>query len=268
MRVIPKKLVEMLWFFANRAGPDGPWAADPAAIGLDAASVQAVYQAVQAMEAARSHAAQAQNAARAAMLDYHTKARALREVGSGAITRIKGTAAASGDSAAAVYAAARIPAPHKPGVGARPGIPGRFRVTLRADGTLDLAWDCDNGPARGVLYEVWRSTDGGPLAPWGVVGGKRLIDKTLPVGVGQVLYEVTATRVARGAPGGILRGRPVRHSVAVGSVPKPLAGGTQSPAGHAGSTAGPAGGTSGGTQSPAKDTRAKAAAGHTAAMGV
>lgn len=215
MRVIPKKLVEMLWFFANRVDA---WGEDPAAIGLDEATVDAVGQAVLDMEAARAEAARTRQLAEAASATYRAKAGTLRKLGAGAVASIKAHAHTTGD--ASVYPAARIPEPASSGKGAAPGTPTRFRVCLLNGGRLRLDWQCDNGRARGVVYEVRRSVDGGPFAVVDIVAEKRFIDAALPRGTGRAIYRVTPARVAgRAGNSGsaLVRGPSVDHIVSIGS---------------------------------------------------
>lgn len=215
MRVIPKKLVEMLWFFAGRVDT---WAEDPGAIGLDGATVDAVQQALLEMETARAEAARTRQLAEAASATYRSKARKLRKVGSGAVASIKAHAHTTGD--ASVYHAARIPEPASSGQGAAPGTPTRFRVCLLNGGRLRLDWRCDNGRARGVVYEVRRSVDGGPFAVADIVAEKRFIDAALPRGTGRAIYRVTPARVAgRAGNSGsaLVRGRGVDYVLSIGT---------------------------------------------------
>lgn len=215
MRVIPKKLVEMLWFFASRVDT---WAENPGAIGLEASTVAAVEQAVLDMEAARAEAARTRQLAEAASATYRAKAGTLRKLGAGAVASIKAHAQTTGD--ASVYPAARIPEPAGSGQGAAPGTPVRFRVCLLNGGRLQLDWDCDNGRARGVVYEVRRSADGGPFAVVDIVAEKRFVDATLPSGTGRAIYRVTPARVAgRAGHGGsaLVRGPSVDHIVSIGT---------------------------------------------------
>ncbi len=215
MRVIPKKLVEMLWFFAGRVDT---WEENAAAIGLDAQTVQAVRQALLEAEAARAEAARTRQAAEAASATYRAKARKLRKLGSGAVATIKAHAQTTGD--ASVYPAARIPKPAASGKGAAPGTPTGFRACLLNGGRLQLDWDCDNGRARGVVYEVRRSVDGGPYAVVDIVAEKRFVDTTLPRRTGQAIYRITPTRAAgRAGNSGsaLVRGRSFDYIVSIGS---------------------------------------------------
>lgn len=215
MRVIPKRLVEMLWFFAGRVDR---WAEDPAAIGIDTPTVDGIRDAVLAMEAARAEAGRARLAAERASTEYHSRAEALRSLGSKAVGRIK--AHAQDEGGVAVYTAAGLPIPARPGKGAAPGRPTRLRATLIGGGSLRIDWQCDNGRARGVMYEVRRSVDGGPFEFLDAVGRKRFADHALPSGTGVAIYRVTAARVAgRAGHSGsaMLRGEPVDHIVRIGT---------------------------------------------------
>jgi hypothetical protein len=115
------------------------------------------------------------------------------------------TAMAS-DLAKAVAAAATVTDAQKVGLGLsvrarptpmpRPGTPTGFKVTLSADGSVTLAWACDNPPrARGTMYEVRRRV--GPAGEFqylGVTGKRRFVDATLPAGSGGATYQVRAFR--------------------------------------------------------------------------
>ena len=139
-------------------------------------------------------------------------------MGTGASQQIRGFAQSrpTAEERGRVYATALLPEPKGAGQGALPGRPSRFVATLLADGGLQLAWDCDNGQARHVAYEVLRSLEGGPFVHLRTVGEKRVADDTLPAGTARVSYRVTAVRKARGRGGLLARGRTAEHVVLVG----------------------------------------------------
>ncbi|HEV7297913.1 MAG TPA: hypothetical protein VGN72_00995 [Tepidisphaeraceae bacterium] len=82
-----------------------------------------------------------------------------------------------------------------------PGMPIDFSCTLNG-GALDLKWKCNNNPrgSRGVMYQVWRSIDGGPDVYLGGSGSKQFVDNTLPAGSSTVTYKVQAVRTTAMGP--------------------------------------------------------------------
>ncbi len=77
-----------------------------------------------------------------------------------------------------------------------PGKPDRFRVTLSGDGSVELAWKCNNPPgSRGTIYQVERRVGGGSAFTFlGASGTKRFIDTSIPAGAPSLTYQVQAIR--------------------------------------------------------------------------
>ena len=99
-----------------------------------------------------------------------------------------------------------------------PGKPYDLSFSLDEVGWLTLSWKCDNlANAAGTSYHVSRRLNGtGPFENIGDVGKKKCFDKTLPLGVRSVTYQVQAMR--SGAVG-----EAARFDVSFGSV---MRGGT------------------------------------------
>jgi hypothetical protein len=197
MRVVPRTAAQKTAFFAARIEA---WAEDPQGIGLTAAEVARLQEAVQEVRAAMLARKQAMEATRAATLACHLKLRRMARLGSGMMNKIRGAAAVSDD--AGIYVQAKIPAPHPPGALPEPGTPYEPRIELAVNGHLTLRWKCDNPPGSGgTMYEVQRRIDNGPWQPLGMVGRKRRTDRNLPAGAVNILYQVRAVRSTRtGSP--------------------------------------------------------------------
>ena len=76
-----------------------------------------------------------------------------------------------------------------------PGTPYEFKFTLSVTGLLEFKWKCNNPPrASGIMYQVWRTVDGGTREYLGSCGAKMFTDSTLPSGASIVLYQVQAMR--------------------------------------------------------------------------
>lgn len=83
-----------------------------------------------------------------------------------------------------------------------PGTPNDFRVTLSADGSIELTWKCVHPRgSRGTLYQVFRrTTDDGEFAYVGGSGAKRFTDTTIPAGTTALTYQIRAVRSTSAGP--------------------------------------------------------------------
>ena len=216
MPIVPKSRPGMLDFYESHIDA---WRADPGAIGLDAGSADAQAARIDAARAAYDAHHEAINAARSATQRYHDAIAAMHaDPGAGAdmLETIKAFAQTTGD--AGVYVQARIPPPADRSAAPPPGTPFDFRIGLRQDGAVELAWKCGNprGTA-GTVYEVLRAVGGdaqhGATAETfefvATVGAKSFTDTTIPAGAARVVYQITALRSTR-------RGDPARHMVRFG----------------------------------------------------
>lgn len=165
--------------------------ATPTAFGLTAdqaaayaalnATWEAAYLAAKAPETRTKGAVAAKNSAKLA----------LRQMASDLAKIIDGTATVTDQQKADLGLSVRgTPGPVGP-----PGTPGEFRVTLSADGTLDLGWRCKNPRGCvGVMYQLYRRIGTGEFTYIGGTGTRRFTDTTVPAGVTGVTYQIRAVR--------------------------------------------------------------------------
>jgi hypothetical protein len=209
MRTVPETRLGKIAFYESHIGP---WASAGGAIGVSIGSVTALAaKAAEARAAYDAHLA-ALSAARAATDAYHEKVRALHaDPGAGAdmIAAIRNHALTTDDPG--VSTLAQIPPPKTPGVLPPPGVPPAFAVDLLANGAVRLKWKCPNPRgAEGTIYEVLRSTDGGPFAFVATTGTRSFTDDHIPPGAAAVTYQITAARSTA-------RGQPARFTVRFGT---------------------------------------------------
>jgi hypothetical protein len=200
MTIVPETRIGKITFYQVHLPV---WAQDPASIGLTPEAVADVQQLTdEAREAYRAHYA-AQMQARTATAKFHQAVRRMHAGGDGVVRSgaallqtIKTYAQNTGDPG--VYQRAQIAAPSKPGrpgSAAAPGTPYGFRTNLWQTGELELTWKCKNPDgAAGIVYQVKRKLDDGPLTIVGTVGDKKFLDELLPPGTKQCTYQVTAMR--------------------------------------------------------------------------
>ena len=83
-----------------------------------------------------------------------------------------------------------------------PGTPGNFKVTLRDDGSLDLAWTCSNPRgSSGTIYQVFRrATPDGEFTYLGGTGDKKYLDDAIPAGASSMTYQIQAIRSTVAGP--------------------------------------------------------------------
>lgn len=224
MSTIPERLAEVVpWCEVHVAA----WETDPAAIGLDEQTVSGLDALTREAEAAERAYAQAKQAADAALLRARQRTGALRTRVSQAVGRVRAFAATQ-DQPARVLAEAQLPVRRDASPMPAPGMPTRFEFKLLRDGSLEVAFKCDNTAEggrrlRGVTYEVRRS-DGldGTLAYVCTALERRFRDETIPKGTASVTYQITAqTSTRRGDPavvrvsfgsGGVQEGAPERRA--------------------------------------------------------
>lgn len=145
----------------------------------------------------------ARNSAKSATQTFYNSVAAMHAgAGAGAdmIQTIKTFAATSNNLN--VFALADLPEPAAPGTTPPPGTPTDFKVSLRGDGALELAWKCSN-PGNGgqPVYEILRRFGAGAFAFAGNAHERSYIDDSIPEGAAPVTYQITAVRTtARGNP--------------------------------------------------------------------
>lgn len=191
MSVIPNGRSEAIDWFTNRLAA---WQADPTGIGLTEALVNELASATASASSARTAAEQANDAKLAASQTYRNQTDAMREIGVGLVQKIRGFAKATGDES--VYATALLPDPATPEPTPAPGTPYDFDITLLQDGSVELAFRCDNpGNVAGVTYDVWRQDE--PQGSFNYLltaGERRFTDDTVPAGTAVATYRVQARR--------------------------------------------------------------------------
>lgn len=190
MRVVPKNKVPQIEFFETHVGK---WAEAPEQIGTTAAEVAALADSTAAARAAFRQQRAAMQAAQAATLKLNLALADMNNKGASIILQIRTKAALAGDG---VYPLASIPIPNAPSPIGPPGTPHSFSFSLDQEGVLRLKWKCQNPRGSvGTMYQVRRQVGGtGEFAFIGVAQTKSFIDKTLPVGVAAVIYQVRAIR--------------------------------------------------------------------------
>ncbi|MDQ7014538.1 MAG: hypothetical protein Q9O74_11670 [Planctomycetota bacterium] len=154
-------------------------------------------------------AQQARADSKSSTVSFHVSSDIMSEDGRDLITTIKAFAETTDDPN--VYVLANVPPPAPPGVIPPPGTPEAFNVALLQDGAIELTWKNDNPPgSSGTLYEIRRSTEGGPMTLIDTVGERKFLDNTFPVNSGPVTYRVTAVRSTA-------RGNPANYTVSFGA---------------------------------------------------
>lgn len=135
-------------------------------------------------------------AARTAVSDANASDANLRRAAGDTVRLIRAFAEASSNPQA-VYTLAQIPPPAQPSPAPAPGTPKNFTVGINsADGTIELAWKCENpSGTSGTTYVIRRRlTNEDPWTVVDVTGEKRWSDSTFVAGPDSVQYTVFAQR--------------------------------------------------------------------------
>jgi hypothetical protein len=195
MPTIPKELSKAINWVRRRVPV---WAVAAEQIGLRPQQVDEL-----ADLATRAHAALAEYRRTEALLRahgdrYRDLAGQMREKASAQVTQVRGFARTTADPLA-VYGKARLRAPKRRGRAPAPGSPTRFRARLTDRGGLDITFRCPHPKGvEGVTYRVERQDDAaGPMRYLTTVKARRFVDEAIPVGVGVLLYRVTAMTSTR-----------------------------------------------------------------------
>lgn len=207
MQVVPPARSDMIRFVMAHVET---WRANPAAIGLTAAQVNALAEQLQVVRAAKAAMESKRLAERAAFAAADDRNRVLKVTAQGLVNQIKAFAATKADPAV-VLANARLPVANKPQPRPLPGVPTKIAVRLQSDGAVALSWACERAPANeGVFFEVWRKIGGAGkaekvgAAPGMTAAARRatFIDSTVPAGAAEqgVTYRIRAYRGAREGP--------------------------------------------------------------------
>lgn len=195
MSVVPNKKADKVAFFASKIAP---WTTSATQIGTTTTAVTDLGTKVTAAQAALADQVAAEQAAKAATMTANNAVNAAASAGADIIKAIRAKAAVSGNS---VYELAQIPDPATPQPVTSLGQPTDFKVELGGDGALTLKWKCASPRASGVIYQVWRSFDGGAnFAYAGGTGTKSFVDSAVPAGTASVMYKVQALRSTATGP--------------------------------------------------------------------
>ena len=190
MSTLPTKREELVSWCQNHAGL---WTTAPTSIGLTAAQVLAFKNLATATNEDLLAQEAARDAALAATKTVDSSISQLRAEASALVVAIRSYAINTDNPS--VYQTAQIPPPATPGTVPPPGQPKDFKTTINPGGTLTLDWKCKNPSSGTTVYTILRQlpTETG-FTLLGVTGDKFYVDETLPFGVDQVSYIVTAQR--------------------------------------------------------------------------
>ena len=189
MRLVPESNAGKIQFFTTHVGP---WAEHAAEIGTSPEEVAALEAELADAKAAYAAQQAAQQAAMSATLRLNSAVERMARRGAAIIQQVRARAAVAGNT---VYTTALISPPAHPSPIAPPGTPTRFEVELQSVGLLTLRWKCKNprGSA-GTMYQVRRSINGGRFEPLATVGERSFVDRSVPSGTSEIIYEVRGVR--------------------------------------------------------------------------
>ncbi|MFM9994711.1 MAG: fibronectin type III domain-containing protein [Phycisphaerales bacterium] len=170
------------------------WAANSSAIGLSSLQVTGLTTLTTAARTAYDNAQAARISSKNSTTALKIAHAAMRNSAGDMINSIKSFAQASNNPN--VYTIAEVPPPAAPKPAPAPATPVNVTVSLRNDGTINVAWDATQ-PAPGAeqFFTVSRRLNGGG-AFFGVgnTGEKAFEDATVPAGTLSATYQVTARR--------------------------------------------------------------------------
>ena len=206
--ILPDNPASQLAFFMNHASV---WRSEVDAVGLSEELADEVVATTERAAAALAVARIARTAAKSATLVWESAAAEMTNVGRKAISTIKSFALAT--NPAEVYTAAQLDPPRRPGPKRRDQFDANaamprirsFWIRPDAHGGVEIEWTCGQGATMGagggVVYQVFRAIEGGPLTHLEVVGspgsGRRSVrftDTTCPAGVRYAQYQVRPIR--------------------------------------------------------------------------
>jgi hypothetical protein len=172
------------------------WSSNAVAIGLTAAEVTTLLDALTDTQQMLTAAEEKRLQAKEATATYYDQADQMARLGQQAIDRIRLFAQTTNNPNVLVIAQLPPVAPPQP-LGA-PTVPTDFVASINQDGFLTLAWKSSNAAnSSGAFFNISRQINGeGAFAPLGAVPGREFIDTTIPVGTGQVGYRVQGRRGA------------------------------------------------------------------------
>jgi hypothetical protein len=188
--IIPKAIQDKIAFFESHLAT---WATEATNIGTTAAAVTDLQTKTASARSGYNDQQEAHDIAKSKTAAMRQAVDAMVLAGSDIIKQIKTKAALSGDS---IYTLANIPAPATPSPVPPPGTPFQMKVALYPDGSIQLAWKCNNPVGSvGTLYNVFRQLGGaGDFVFIGGVGQRDFVDATIPAGTSMVVYKIQAVR--------------------------------------------------------------------------
>lgn len=190
MPLLPEQHAARIAFFQNRTSL---WNTNAIAIGTTAAAVTALGTAATSAASALATQGVAQDAAKAATLNLKLAMNNLTNLGMAIVEQVRTKARSAGDG---VYALANLPEPATPSPRSNPGTPFDFKVELLGDGSIDVAFKCENAGG-GTMYQVYRKLAGQPDTSFTYIGGsgqRKFLDDSIPAGSVSVVYQVQAVR--------------------------------------------------------------------------
>ncbi len=193
MSVLSEKRSEVIQFFTQRLSS---WQANPEQIGLSAAQVTELAGLTATASTSYQEALTQRQNSKDATIQFHENTDSLRDFGAALIATIKAFAEATDD--AGVYALASIPEPADPTPSAPPAVPTNITLFMRAQGSVDIAWD--GSLAGGTFYEVQRSLDDG--TSWNTIASipaRETLDETVPQGTARAYYRIRGVKGPAGA---------------------------------------------------------------------
>ena len=195
MSMAPRKPAERVVFYQNKTGATGAFKVNAVAIGTTTAAVDALNALADAASAALADQAAKRDAAKTATQVAKQAVAAMSAAGADVIQSIRAKAGSVAD-AGAIWSLADLPEPATPTPVGPPGTPKDFKVELAQTGALQMSWKIQNpANATGTVYQVARQiAAGGPMTILGATGRKEFLDETLPSGLSQVTYKITAIR--------------------------------------------------------------------------
>lgn len=184
MSILPSSRKARLEFFE---GHWETWLANATSIGLNSTVVNQLKSLVMDEREALNAALLARDTARSSTNTWYNSSDQTTDLGRDMLKTIKAFADSSGNPN--VYNLANIPAPQPPAPIGPPGTPSDFKVGLRGDGALLMAWKCVNPTGiGGTVYEVRRKTGMASAYEFlGVSGNKSFTDDTLAAGSTNVM---------------------------------------------------------------------------------
>ncbi len=189
MAELPETILGQLEYFEQHIPV---WAADPAAIGLDAQQIMDITTLTGTMRLAYNDAQAARAESKSMTVLQREALGSMLGLGTALIATIKAFADSTGNSPA-VYAAAQIDPSNVPAPIAPPAVATGFVTTLANSGAIELSWK--GTTANGTYYTVWRKLN--TESNFSIIGnasGRTFTDATIPGGTPSAIYYLITHR--------------------------------------------------------------------------